>query len=96
MRAFYTGLAVTVLLVGQAHSQNVIDLSTTTCKQLFEMNREQLNLVLAWMQSNYAGADDPPRIDFDKLQADGRKLAEHCAGKPAEMIIHAADELFDK
>jgi hypothetical protein len=90
-------VAVAALFVGQAHAQtaNVVDLSVVTCKQLFEMKPEQISLVLAWMQANYAGENDPPRIDLDRMSADKAKLAEYCAKNPSESVIEAGNELFD-
>ena len=72
----------------------VIDLSTVTCKQLFQMKPEQISLVLAWMQANYAGENDPPRIELDKMSADKAKLADYCAKQPNDSLIDAGDELF--
>ena len=92
----YAALAAAILIVGPAHSANVIDLSTVTCRQFFEMRRDQINMVLAWMQSNYQGEDDAPRLDLDKLNADGQKLQEYCAKNPNTNVIDAADELFEK
>jgi hypothetical protein len=60
------------------------------------MKPEEINLVLAWMQSNYAGENDPPRIDLDRMSADKVKLAEYCAKNPDDSIMEAGDELFDK
>ena len=97
-KTLVVAVAAATLFVSQAHAQtaNVIDLSAVTCKQVFQMKPEQINLVLAWMQSNYAGESDLPRIDLDKMSADKAMLADYCAKKPNDSLIDAGDELFDQ
>jgi acid stress chaperone HdeB len=96
-KTLVVAVAAATLFVSQARAQtvNVLDLSAVTCKQLFEMKPEQISLVLAWMQANYAGENDPPRIDLDRMSADKAKLAEYCAKNPSESVIEAGNKLFD-
>jgi acid stress chaperone HdeB len=96
-KTLVVAVAAATLFVSQARAQtvNVLDLSAVTCKQLFEMKPEQISLVLAWMQANYAGENDPPRMDLDRMSADKAKLAEYCAKNPSESVIEAGNELFD-
>jgi acid stress chaperone HdeB len=78
-----------------ARSQ-VLDLSTVTCKDFFEGSQTSLSHTLAWLDAYYLDEDAPPVIDFDKMKANGVKLAEYCAKNPTIGLITAADKLFDQ
>jgi acid stress chaperone HdeB len=85
------------LAAGAAFAQDgKIDLDTLTCRKLFEMNREQINIVLGWLQGYYLEEDAPPVVDLDKLAADTLRLSGYCAANPQEDVISAADALFGK
>ena len=69
-----------------------VDLSTITCKQFLEMNRESISLILMWMAGYYADQDAPPIVDFDKMKEDATKLGGYCAKNPDTGLITAAEE----
>ena len=73
-----------------------LDLATLTCRKLFEMNREQVNIVLSWLHGYYLEENGPPVVDLDKLSADTLRLSGYCAANPQEDVISAADALFGK
>ena len=73
-----------------------LDLATLTCRKLFEMNREQVNIVLGWLQGYYLEENGAPVVDLDKLSADRLRLSGYCAANPQEDVISAADALFGK
>ena len=73
-----------------------LDLATLTCRKLFEMNREQVNIVLGWLHGYYLEENGPPVVDLDKLSADTLRLSGYCAANPQEDVISAADALFGK
>ena len=41
------------------------DLSTLTCKQFLEYNRDNMSLMLMWLDGYYSEDDAPPIVDFD-------------------------------
>ena len=53
-----------------------IDLSTWTCAKLQAANKDDIGVILAWMDSYYRGEGDPPVIDTGKFVADPKKLGE--------------------
>ena len=69
-----------------------VDLSTITCKQFLDMNKESIGLILMWMAGYYSDQDAPPVVDFDKMKEDAAKLAGYCAKNPTVSLITAAEE----
>jgi|ERR1700722_6619634 acid stress chaperone HdeB len=97
---FITGAigAVVICLVGAGTSASAssIDLSTWTCAKFQAADKDDIGVILAWMDGYYRGEDDPPVIDTEKFVANAKKLGEYCAAHPETGIITAADELFAK
>jgi acid stress chaperone HdeB len=75
---------------------NQIDLSTWTCKQFQSANRDEVTLILAWLDGYYRAEDDPPIVDTDQLSANAKKLGAYCATHPDTKLIGAADALFER
>jgi len=90
-----TVLAAALLAAGPADSQ-VVDLSTITCKDLFEGPKERVSYILTWLNAYYRNDESPPVIDFDKMKADSEKLGAYCQKNPTVGIITAADKVLDK
>jgi acid stress chaperone HdeB len=85
--------AVCAALPAQAQKQQ-FDLSTVTCKQFFEYNKENLSLMLMWLDGYYSDEDAPPVVDFDKMTENGKKLGEYCGQNPGHSVITAADKVM--
>ncbi len=75
---------------------NEIDLSTWTCKQFPYANKDEITLILAWLDGYYRAEDDPPVIDTDQLGTNAKKLGAYCAAHPDTKLITAADTLFER
>jgi acid stress chaperone HdeB len=71
-----------------------IDLSTWTCKQFQSASKDEVGVILAWLDGYYKDEDDPPVIDTDQFVANAKKLGEYCAGHPDIGLITATDKLF--
>ena len=80
-------------LPAQAQKQQ-FDLSVMTCKRFFEYNKDNLSLMLMWLDGYYSEDDAPPIVDFDKMGANSKKLGEYCAANPTIGLITATDKLF--
>ena len=80
-------------LPAQAQKQQ-FDLSIVTCKQFFEYNKENLSLMLMWLDGYYSEDDAPPIVDFDKMGENSKKLGEYCARNPGHSVITAADKVM--
>jgi len=73
-----------------------LDLSTITCKKFLEYSKENIGLLLTWLEGYYSGDDDDPVIDFDKMAANGKQLGAACAKDPEIGLITAAEKIYGK
>ena len=89
-------LAAACLFAAAPAQAQKLDLSTVTCKQFLETSKENVSLILMWLEGYYTDEDDPPIVDFDKMKTDAEKLAEYCAKNPTSGLITAAEEVVDK
>lgn len=89
-------IVIGLLAGGSSASASTIDLSTWSCAKFQSADKDDIGVILAWMDGYYRGEDDPPVIDTEKFIANAKKLGEYCAAHPETGIITAADELFAK
>jgi len=80
-------------LPAQAQKQQ-FDLSIVTCKQFLEYNKDNLSLMLMWLDGYYSEDDAPPIVDFDKMAENSKKLREYCGKNPGHSVITAADKVM--
>jgi acid stress chaperone HdeB len=73
-----------------------IDLSTITCKDFVAKNKEEVGIILTWLDAYYKDENDPPIIDTEKFVANAKKLGEYCGANPTIGLITATDKLFGK
>ena len=85
-----------VLAWSASAKANEIDLSTWTCKQFQSASKDEITLILAWLDGYYRAEDDPPVVDTDQLGANAKKLGAYCATHPDTKLITAADTLFER
>jgi acid stress chaperone HdeB len=85
----------TLVSVGPA-SANIIDLSTWTCAKFRAADRDDIGIILAWLDGYYRKENDPAVIDTDKFVANAKKLGQYCAANPDVGLITATDKLFGK
>jgi acid stress chaperone HdeB len=91
------GALVIGLVIGRAPAfAESIDLSTWTCAKFQAASKDDIGVILAWMDGYYRSEDDPPVIDTEKFVANAKKLGEFCSQHPDIGIITAADEVFAK
>ena len=77
----------------QAQKQQ-FDLSTMTCKRFFEYDKDNLAIMLMWLDGYYSEDDAPPIVDFEKMKENSRKLGEYCGKNPTHSVITAADKVM--
>ena len=94
MKAILAAL-LTAALVSAAGAE-VIDLSTKTCKQFQAESKDDVGVILAWLDGYYKDEKDPPIFDTDKFVANAKKLGEYCSANPTVGLITATDKLFGK
>lgn len=85
-----------ILFCGGSAEANELDLSTLTCKQFQSAAKDDVTLILAWLDGYYRAEDEPPVIDTDQLAANAKKLGGYCSAHPDAKLITAADTLFER
>ena len=101
MKIFAAAVAATLLVsVSPVSVSSVraddIDLSTWTCQQFVTANKDDIGVILGWLDGYYKDENDPPVIDTTKFVDNAKKLGEYCAAHPDIGLITATDKLFQK
>ena len=96
LAAVMAAVLAAVLAWSAPAKANQIDLSTWTCKQFQSASKDEITLILAWLDGYYRAEDDPPVVDTDQLGANAKKLGAYCAAHPDTKLITAADTLFER
>jgi len=73
-----------------------LDLSTMSCKQFVESDKDTIQLVLTWMDGWYKGDSDEAIIDTEVFVANAKKFGEYCGKNPTISIVNAAEEVLGK
>jgi acid stress chaperone HdeB len=96
VKTFSAIVTAAMLAAGTPAQAQKVDLSTITCKQFLDMNKESISLILMWMAGYYSDQDAPPLVDFDKMKEDAGKLAAYCTQNPTVGLITAAEETISE
>jgi acid stress chaperone HdeB len=94
MKSIAGALVAGLLLYCNPASADEIDLTAWSCKKFMSASKEDVGVILAWLDGYYMDEDDPPSIDTGKLVTNAKKLGEYCAAHPNDHLIDAADKLF--
>ena len=86
-------LAAPLAAVASFAQDSKLDLAALSCQKLFEMKREQINIVLGWLQAYHLEDDAPPVLDLGKLSADALRLSGYCTANPDDDVISASEAL---
>jgi acid stress chaperone HdeB len=89
-------LVAGLLASGTPAFSSTIDLSTWTCAKFQAADKDDIGVILAWLDGYYRDENDPPVVDTEKFVANAKKLGQYCAKHPDIGLITAADELFSK
>ncbi len=86
--------AATLSAAFPANAQQ-LDMSTVKCRDFVASDKENIALMLMWLQGYYSDEDASPIVDFDKMKKDAQKLGAYCAKNPDHSVITAADEVLE-
>jgi acid stress chaperone HdeB len=92
MRMIAVSLIVGMTLAVSPAVAQSLDLSTIKCKDFLESGKDNIAVVITWLDGYYKDKDDPPIIDFAKFGKNTEKLAKYCVENPANGLITAADK----
>lgn len=87
--------AALVMLAVPVRAQQM-DLEAVTCKEFQATDKPTVAVILGWLQAFYSEENAKPVVDFDRMKADGDKLAAYCTKNPSHVVIIAADNVFEK
>jgi acid stress chaperone HdeB len=96
MKTVAVALVAIVLLWSSPGEAADINLSDWTCRQFLSVNKDDLAVIVAWLDGYYKDEDDPPVIDTTQFAANAKKLGDYCAAHPQLGLITATDKLFQK
>ena len=100
MKVFAGAVAAAALVWGAQRATPAmaedIDLSTWTCQKFQSASKDDVGVILAWLDGYYKDEDDPPVIDSSQFAANAKKLGDYCAAHPDVGLITATDKLFQK
>jgi acid stress chaperone HdeB len=94
--ALMTAVLPAVPLWAPSAKASDIDLSAWSCKQFQSASKEDVALILAWLDGYYRAEDDLPIVNTNQLAANAKKLDAYCATHPDVRLMTAADTLFEK
>jgi len=96
MKTAVATMAAALLMWSAPVSAADIDLSTWTCQRFQSASKEDIGIILSWLDGYYKDEDDPPVIDTDLFVENAKKLGEYCSAHPDTGLITATDKLFQK
>jgi len=97
MRGLGTAAVAAVMLAAApAMAENDLDLSKVTCKDFLAAGKDNISIILTWLDAYYLGKDDPPVIDFDRMAKSGKALGEYCGANGDATLSKAADKVMSK
>ena len=94
MRVFGAVLLTALLLTAPAAFADKLDLSTIKCKDFVSSSKDNIAVIITWLDGFYKEQDAPPIIDFDKFKANSEKLGKYCGENPDDGLITAADQVI--
>lgn len=89
-------LAAVMLAAAPALAENNLDLAKVTCKDFLGAGKDNISIILTWLDAYYLGKDDPPVIDFDRMAKSGAALGKYCGENGDATLSKAADKVMSK
>src|SRR5438105_15802051 len=96
MRVAAAFVVAVMLLAAPAAVADSLDLSTIKCKDFLTSSKDNIGVIITWLDGYYKEKDDPPIINFDTFTKNTEKLAKFCAANPDQGLITAADKTLSK
>jgi acid stress chaperone HdeB len=97
MRGIRIIVAAAALMVSPAlAADEVLPLSTMTCKQFVDAPKDSIGVILTWMMGYLQDSDEPAEINFAKMEDLGKKLKTYCDKNPSHALMTALDKVTDE
>jgi acid stress chaperone HdeB len=82
-------------LTAATHASSV-NLSKMTCQEFLASEKDEIRIILAWLDGYYTDEQDPPIIETETLIGALGRLNDYCSANPTVSLIIAADKVFRK
>lgn len=79
--------------ISSASAQD-LDFSKISCKDFLAAPKDQIAIVLVWLEGYYTKESDPPILRDEKTQKDAKALGVYCGTNPDHDIIRAAEKVM--
>jgi acid stress chaperone HdeB len=89
-------VAAVMLAAAPAMAESNLDLAKVTCKDFLAAGKDNISIILTWLDAYYLGKDDPPVIDFDRMAKSGQALGKYCGENGEATLAKAADKVMSK
>ncbi len=93
MKFVITSATALFLLTFPASAEDM-DFSKIKCSDFLSSPKDQISIVLAWLEGYYTKEDAPPIMYSDKLIKDAKALSEYCNANRNSDIIKAAEKVM--
>jgi len=94
MFAKSTAIAVASLLIATPAFSQDMDMSKIKCSEFISSPKDQIGIVLAWLEGYYTKENAPPILYAEKTVKDAKALSEYCNANRDDDIIKAADKVM--
>jgi acid stress chaperone HdeB len=99
MKPFYATILAAALLLTASPllaEDSKIDMKKLSCKQFSGYDKDNMSIIMMWLEGYYTGDDEDPVIDFGKMAGDTAHLLVYCGDHPDDDIITAAEDVLGK
>jgi acid stress chaperone HdeB len=93
MKFIAASITILLLLTHQTSAEDM-DFSKIKCSDFLSSPKDQISIVLAWLEGYYTKENAPPIMYSDKLIKDAKALSEYCNGNRDDDIIKAAEKVM--
>jgi hypothetical protein len=87
-------IVIAMLLSMPAARAEDLDFSKIKCSDFISSPKDQVAIILAWLEGYYTKENDPPVIHTEKMNNDAKNLGTYCSAHPDTDIIKAAEAVM--
>ena len=99
MKSFHGAIISAALLAAMPAAlaeDSKIEMSKLSCGQFAAYSKDNMSIIMMWLEGYYTEEDDDPVIDFGKMGGDMARLLIYCGANPDTDIITASDEVMNQ
>lgn len=93
MKHLSATVAISLALVGAASAEDM-DFSKVRCSDFLGAPKDQIGIILTWLEGYYTREDAPPILYAAKIEKDAKALSAYCNAHRDDDIIKAAEAVM--